>query len=122
MGAHAPVSGEQTALDKVMRWIALDFDGHSWKAIAGWLFGAQVVVFAISRVVDAVWFPETSYGFFAAMFLFAGYVALDSLQVGMGLKRSVLWASAVTLLWIFGAIPYARRRQHLRRNASFQEV
>ena len=106
-----------TAFDRLLRWVALDFDGQRWPAIAGWLFGAQLLVFALSRVVDAVWFPETSYGFFAAMLLFGGYVLLDALQVGYGLGRATLWAIAVTIGWIFGAIPYARRRQHRRRTA-----
>jgi hypothetical protein len=115
MSTHSPVSRNPNAIDKAMRWIALDFDGHSWQAIALWLFGAQVAIFAVSRVVDAIWFPDTSHGFFAAMLLFASYVTLDALQVGLELKRAVLWASAVTLFWIFGAVPYARMRQHLWR-------
>ncbi|SRR6266542_334876 len=102
-------------LDRVMKWIALDFDVRSWTAIAVWLFGAQVVLFLIALAVDAIWFPVTSYGFFAAMLLFAGYVFLDALQVGYSFWRAVFWASVVTIGWIFGAVPYALRRQHRRR-------
>jgi hypothetical protein len=109
MSARLPGSPKQNVLDRTLRWIALDFDGHTWPVIAVWLFSAQVVVFAISRVVDAVWFPETS----SAMLLFVGYVALDALQVGFGLKKSVLWASLVTLFRVFGAVPYVGWRQHV---------
>jgi hypothetical protein len=102
-------------MERVLKWIALDFDGRPWTAIAGWLFAAQVVLFVSSLVVDAMWFPVTSYGFFAAMLLFAGYVFLDALQVGYSFWRAFFWASVVTIGWIFGAIPYALRRQHRRR-------
>jgi hypothetical protein len=103
------------ALDRTMRLVAMDFDGRPWPVIAAWLFGTQVVLFLISRVVDAIWFPETSYGFFAAMLLFAGHVFLDALTVGMSAGRALLWATAVTVGWVFGAISYARRRAGLTR-------
>jgi hypothetical protein len=105
-------------LDRVVKWLALDFDGRPWTAIAAWLFAAQVVLFLISRAVDAIWFPVTSTGFFAAMLLFAGYVFLDALQVGYSFWRAGFWASVVTIGWIFGAVPYALRRQHRRRGQS----
>ena len=102
-------------VDRVLKWIALNFDSRPWTAIAVWLFAAQVVLLLISRAVDAIWFPVTSYGFFAAMLLFAGYVFLDALQVRYSFWRACFWATVVTIGWIFGAIPYALRRQHLRR-------
>lgn len=104
-----------STMDRAFKWIALDFDGHSWMAIAIWLFAAQVTFFLTSLAVDAIWFPVTSNAFFAAMLLFAGYVFLDALQVGYSFWRAGFWAAVVTIGWIFGAIPYALRRQHRRR-------
>jgi hypothetical protein len=49
------------------------------------------------------------------MRLSAGYVFLDALQVGYSFWRACFWATVVTIGWIFGAIPYALRRQHPRR-------
>ena len=98
-----------------MTWFAVDFDGRPWPVIAASLFAVQVALFAASRAVDLLVVPETGYGFLAAMLLFAGLVFADALSVGLGTKEAVAWASVVTLGWIVGAVPYARRRQHLRR-------
>jgi hypothetical protein len=80
----ARVSG----LEQRGRWLALDIDGRTWPVIAAWLFGAQVLLYLVSRVVDALWFPVTSYGLFAAMLLFAGYILVDALQVGYSFWRA----------------------------------
>jgi hypothetical protein len=99
--------------DRAMRWIALDFDGHSWRAVATWLVAAQVTLFLIALGVDALWFPETSYGFFVAMLLFAGHVFLDATTARV--PRAPLWAAAVTLFPPLGAILYSRKRVLYRR-------
>jgi hypothetical protein len=96
-----------------------EFDGQDWKTIAAVVFGTQVLLFQVSLVVDAIWFPVNSQGFFAAMLLFAVLVGLDALSVSLGWKRAAWWAFIVTIAWIFGAIPYARHRQHLRRSGAF---
>jgi hypothetical protein len=103
------------AMDTLLHYAEMDVKGRPWWAIAAWLFDLQVTAWAISLVVDRVWFPDTPYAFFAAMVAFGGYVFVDALTVGFGLKKAFLWGSAVTLGWIVGAIPYARRRAHLHR-------
>jgi hypothetical protein len=100
-------------LDRVLRWIALDFDGHSWWAIALWLLLAQATLFAISLVVRAIWVGTDPYPFLIAMLIFASHVFLDATTVGM--PKPALWTAAVTLFPPIGAIFYARRRYLLRR-------
>jgi hypothetical protein len=51
------------------------------------------------------------------MLLFATLVFVDARSVRMPIRRAAFWAGAVTIGMIFGAIPYARRRQSLRRDA-----
>jgi hypothetical protein len=102
-----------TMLDRVFRWVALDFDGHGWQAIAGWIVAAQVTLFLIGFAVDAIWFPTTSYGFFVAMLLFAGHVLLDATTAHV--PRASLWAAVVTLFPPLGALLYGRKRVHDRR-------
>ena len=40
--------------DRVMKGVALDFDGRPWMAIVVWLFAAQLVLFLISLAVEAI--------------------------------------------------------------------
>jgi hypothetical protein len=105
-----PSSGRVAPQYPRLAWVGLVLERHPWYVGAAWLFGLQVALSAVSRVVDALWFPVTSQGFFAAMLLFAVLVGMDALQAGMGARRAALWATIVTLGWIFGAVPYARRR------------
>jgi hypothetical protein len=84
--------------------------------IAAVLLATQALLFVVSLVADAIWIPISSQGFLAATLLFAVVVGLDALIVGLGWKRAPWWAFVVTIAWIFGVIPYARRRQYLRRS------
>jgi hypothetical protein len=81
-------------MDRALRWA---FDGQNWKTITAVLFGTQVLLFLVSLAADAIWFPVTSQGFFAAMLLFAVLVGLDALSVGLGWKRAAWWAFVVTI-------------------------
>jgi hypothetical protein len=94
----------------------LDLDRHDWPVVAGALSAIDVALFAASRVVDLVWFPQTSYAFVAATLAFLALVWLDALSVGM--RRPWLWAGIATFIPILGTIPYARQRCVLRRAAA----
>ena len=91
------------------------FDGRAWPVIAASLFAVQAALFAASRVVDLFVVPGTGYGFLTAMLIFAGLVFADAHSAGLGTKMAAAWASMVTLGWLFGAVPYAWRREQLRR-------
>jgi hypothetical protein len=93
--------------------LGLDLDRYDWPVAAAALSAIDAALFAVSRVVDLVWFPQTSYAFFAATLAFLALVWVDALSVGM--RRAWLWAGIATFLPIIGTIPYARRRRALRR-------
>ena len=108
---HTPTDTYGTyGVSQPYSWVGLNLERHPWYIGAAWLFGLQVALFAISRVVDSIWFPVTSQGFFAAMLVFACLVGMDALQAGLGYRRAAYWATVVTVGWFFGGIPYARRR------------
>ena len=98
-------------------WFAIDFDAQPARVIATSLVVVQVALFLIGRAFDLAVRAEVAYGFFATMLLFAALVFMDALSVRMPIKRAALWAAAVTIGMIFGAIPYAQRRAHLTRAA-----
>jgi hypothetical protein len=108
-------SGTTGSRSAIGHWLALDFDGQPARVIAVSLFAVQVVLFLIGRAVDWAVGGPRAYGFFVAMLIYACLVGLDALSVRMPLRRAAFWAAVVTFGLIFGAIPYARRRQHLRR-------
>ncbi len=97
------------------RLFALDFDGQPARVIATSLVVVQVVLFLVGRAFDLAAGSAVAYGFFAAMLLFALLVLADAVSVRMPLGRAAFWAAVVTIGMIFGAIPYALRRQHLTR-------
>jgi len=96
--------------------LGLDLDRYDWPVVAAILSAIDAALFAVSRVVDLVWFPQTTPAFFAATLTFLALVWLDALSVG--LRRPWLWAGIATFLPIIGTIPYARRRCALRRVAA----
>jgi hypothetical protein len=100
-------------LERILPWVALDFDHHGWRAVALWLVAAQAVLVAIALGVDWLWFSGIPYGFFVAMLLFAGHVFLDAQTAGM--PRPFLWAAVVTLAPPIGAIIYGSRRRSYQR-------
>ena len=97
-------------------WFAIDFDAQPARVIATSLVVVQVALFLIGRGIDLATQSAVAYGFFATMLLFATLVFVDALSVRMPLRRAAFWAAVVTIGMIFGAIPYARRRQSLRRD------
>jgi hypothetical protein len=96
-------------------WFAVNFDAQPARVIATSLVVVQVALFLIGRAFDLAVRAGVAYGFFATMLLFAALVFGDAVSVRMPIKRAALWAAAVTIGMIFGAIPYARRRAHLTR-------
>ena len=97
-------------------WFAVDFDAQPARVIATSLVVVQVALFLVGRAIDLATQSAVAYGFFAAMLLFATLVFADALSVRMPIRRAAFWAAAVTIGMIFGAIPYAHRRQSLRRD------
>jgi hypothetical protein len=97
---------------------AWSMDQQSWQTVAGVIFATQVAFFLVGLGVDRIWFPDTSQGFFLAMALFGVLVGIDAMLAGFTPRRAAIWAVLVTGGWIFGAIPYARRRQHARQGAA----
>jgi hypothetical protein len=100
----------------MLKRLGLDLDRYDWPVVAAVLSAIDVTLFLASRVVDLLWFPQTSYGFFAATLAFLALVWVDALSVG--LRRAWLWTGFATFLPIIGTIPYARRRCALRRVAA----
>lgn len=96
-------------------WFAIDFDRQPTRVVATSLVIVQVALFLAGRMIDLATQSQVAYGFFGTMLLFGLLVYADALSVRMPVKRAVFWAAAVTIGMIFGAIPYARRRQHLTR-------
>jgi hypothetical protein len=96
-------------LDRIMRWVALDFDDHGGQAVTLWLATAKAALVVNALSVDYLWFSATRYAFFVAMLLFAGHVFLDATSIGMA--RPFLWASGVLLAPPVGAILCDRRRR-----------
>jgi hypothetical protein len=83
----------------MVRWY-----GHpsgDWRAVALWLIGLDVALFALSRAIDLLRFPRTTYGFLAATLAYAVLVWYDA--YGAGLRRAWLWAVAVTFVPLAGA-------------------
>jgi hypothetical protein len=95
--------------------LGLDLDRYDWPVVAAILSAIDVALFAVSRVVDLLRFPQTSSAFIAATLAFLALVWLDALGVGM--RRAWLWAGLATFLPVVGTIPYARHRAALRRAA-----
>ena len=108
------VQHPNSQLDRT-HWFSIDFDGEPARVIATSLVIVQVAFFLIGRAIDLATQSQVAYGFFATMLLFAALVFADALSVRMPIRRALLWAGAVTIGMIFGAIPYARRRAKLTR-------
>ncbi len=108
------ISHPNSQLDR-SHWFSIDFDREPVRVIATSLVVVQVALFLIGRAFDLIVGSAVAYGFFATMLLFATLVFADARSVRMPLRRAAFWAAAVTIGMIFGAIPYALRRQHLTR-------
>jgi hypothetical protein len=105
---HAQSTAGQSLPARIRRWTALDFDGEPWPVIAGWFFGIQAALFALSWAVGVVFLPKEAYGLVVTMLAYAGYVSVDAYRAGF--RRPRAWGLLVMFGLLPGAIIYARRR------------
>jgi hypothetical protein len=102
----------------VFKRLGLDLDRWNWPGVALFFSALDIALFLVSRLADLLWFPATSYGFFAATLAFLALIWADGSSVRM--PRAWLWALVATFLPVIGTIPYARRRCALARDRGHQ--